>query len=545
LLTLRRHVSEVTGQAPSQQAPLQRPSLARRAVGVLGELFPEPAEPVPLRVPRSLSVILLAAAVPLGVLVMLVRVPGYPVPAWDSVYADDFGVFLVQALQHPWQLLVPSGGYIELVPRLIGQFASYLPLRDAAAAFAIIGALVTAGCALFIFHVSAGHVRSPVLRFVLALAVVLLPVAQLEIADSAVGTPWYLLFALFWAVLWRPRTRAGMAGAAAVGFFTAASTTMSVVFAPLLLARVIALPRLREHAVTAGWAAGCLLQLPYVLSNLASVHSRAGHPASPGQVLAFYGHGVVLPALGWHLAWRLQSFAGRNGATLIIGGILAVVFLWALITQRGQARVFVVASLITGFLFTAFGATLSWWVTTSRVTETGEPGSRYTTLPIFLIDAAAIVAIGSFIGHRQLRLQTVAAVTALVVVLSVGWVTDFRYQGWRSSATSWQPTATAWLHACQHKPDGVIREPAGGGITTVIPCASLRRLGPAARSRGAGRPGGASRNRAAGPPDGMSGWRSEATTDRWPEAQADFHETISRAPRPSPGRWPGPRGAAG
>ena len=226
----------------------------------------------------------------------------------------------------------------------------YLPLRDAAAAFAISGALVTTGCALFIFHASAGHVRSAVLRFVLALAVVLLPVAQLEIADSGVNSPWYLLFALFWAVLWRPGTRAGMAGAAAVGFLTAASTTMSVVFAPLLLARVIALPRLREHAVTAGWAAGCLLQVPYVVSNLGSAQSRAAHPASPGPVLAFYGHEVVLPALGWHLAWRLQAFAGRNGATLIIGAILAVFFGWALLTQRGQARVFVVASLITGFL---------------------------------------------------------------------------------------------------------------------------------------------------------------------------------------------------
>ena len=109
---------------------------------------------------------------------------------------------------------------------------------------------------------------------------------------------------------------------------------MSVVFAPLLLARVIALPRLREHAVTAGWAAGCLLQVPYVVSNLGSAQSRAAHPASPGPVLAFYGHEVVLPALGWHLAWWLQAFAGRNGATLIIGAILAAFFGWALLTPH-------------------------------------------------------------------------------------------------------------------------------------------------------------------------------------------------------------------
>jgi hypothetical protein len=490
-------LAQVAGQAPSpQQAGLQRPPLARRAVGVLRELFPEPAEPVPLRVPRGLPVLLLAAAAALGVLVMLVRVAG-TVPVWDSIYAEDLNVFLVQALQHPWPLLVGYAGYLQLVPRLIAQFVVYLPLRDAAAAFAIIGALVTTGCALFIFHASAGHVRSAVLRLVLALAVVLLPVAQLEIADSAVNCPWYLLFALFWAVLWRPRTRAGMAGAAAVGFFTAASTTMSVVFAPLLLARVIALPRLREHAVTAGWAAGCLLQVPYVVANLGGAHSRAAHLASPGPVLAFYGHETVLPALGWHLAWRLQAFAGRNGATLIIGVILAVLFGWALLTQRGQARVFVVASLMTGFLATAFGATLRPGVTTSGVTESFESGARYTALPIFLIEAAAVVAVGSFICRGQHKLRTVAAVTALVGVLSVGWVTDFRYQGWRGGTTSWPPMATAWLHACQRTPDGVIREWTGSPFRRAIPCASLRRLCPATRSRGAGRPGGAYPERAA------------------------------------------------
>ena len=89
----------------------------------------------------------------------------------------------------------------------------------------------------------------------------------------------------------------------------------------------------------------------------------------------------------------------------------------------------------------------------------------------------AIVAVDSFIRHRQLRLQTVAAVAALVGILSVGWVTDFRYKGFRSNdATNWPPVATAWLNACQHRPDGVIYEKAGSEVRKPIPCARLRRL---------------------------------------------------------------------
>jgi hypothetical protein len=231
-------------------------------------------------------------------------------------------------------------------------------------------------------------------------------------------------------------------------------------------------------------------------------------------VLAFYGHGVVLPALGWHLAWRLQAVAGRNGATLIIGAILAAVFGWALLTQRGRARVFVVAALITGFLATAAGAALKPGVTTTPVTENFESGSRYTALAIFLIQAAAVVAAGSFTGHRPRRLRTVAAVTALAGVLAAGWVTDFRYPGWRGGTVNWPPTAAAWLHACQRTPHGVIRVPTGAPARTAIPCAGLRRLRPAARSRGAGGPGGAYRQRAADPPGGSSGRRAAARSRR-------------------------------
>ena len=85
------------------------------------------------------------------------------------------------------------------------------------------------------------------------------------------------------------------------------------------------------------------------------------------------------------------------------------------------------------------------------------------------------VAAGSFICHRQRRPRTVAAVTALVGVLSVGWITDFRYQGWRGNTINWPPTATAWLHACQRTPDGVIRERTAPRVRPAIPCASLRR----------------------------------------------------------------------
>ena len=278
----------------------------------------------------------------------------------------------------------------------------------------------------------------------LAAAALLLPVAPLEIADSAVNTPWYLLFALFWAALWRPRGGRGLALAALIAFLAGASTPMALAIAPLLAVRIVALPRVREHAVTAGLAVGLLLQLPVIA---AARNSRVSQLAGPHGVLDFVAHDVVLPALGWHLDWWLQSAVGRGGATLAVGCVLAAVFGAIAITAPARVRLLAAAALGCGFLLATAAASLSRWVTTDAVHFHIEPGSRYTTLPIFLMQAAVIVAVDNILRRARDRVRAddqaaefgvtpwtgwarargaTAAVTALVAVLSIGWVTDFR-----------------------------------------------------------------------------------------------------------------------
>jgi hypothetical protein len=459
---------------------------------LLPELFPEPpqraaAPSADLAVRVSLSVIALVA----GAVVLLLRIAG-PSPL-TTIWAEDRTVFLEQALASPQNLVASYAGYLQLLPRLIAQFVSFLPLRDASAAFAISGAVIASAVALFVFHASAGHIRSPWLRGLLAAAVLLLPVAPLEIADSGVNTPWYLLFALFWAALWRPRGRGGMVLAGTVAFLAGASTPLALALAPLLIVRIAGLRRVREHAVTAGFVVGLLLQVPviYVAHN-----SRVDKLSRPGGVLGFVAHDVVLPALGWHLDWWLQSAVGRDGATLLVGCLLAAVFAAIAMTQPARVRLVAAAALGCGFLLAAAAAALSRWVTTDSIHFHVEPGSRYTTLPIFLMEAAAIVAVDNVVRRGRERARpdaqaaafgatsttgwtrargATAAVAALVVVLSFGWVTDFRSDNGRAGGTRWAPVAARWLADCQRNPDGEIRAPSADSSVVAIPCANLRR----------------------------------------------------------------------
>src|ERR1700750_2307129 len=238
----------------------------------LSELFPSvPQAPARPRGARVFSAVVQVAAGGLASIAMLLRIPGRP--AWRTIFGEDYFWFLTGAIQHPWHGSAYAG-YVQVLPRFIAQVVSYLPLTDASLAFALAGVLVAACGALVIFHASAGHIESVKLRALLAVALVLLPVAPMEVIGSGVDTPWYLLPVLFWAMLWRPRTRPAMAVAAAVGLLTMASNILAALLVPLVIARLYVLLRPREHAVSAGWLAGCLVQATFVISGVLHGHSR-------------------------------------------------------------------------------------------------------------------------------------------------------------------------------------------------------------------------------------------------------------------------------
>ena len=397
-------------------------------------------------------------------------------PPWQTIYAEDRPVYLVEALANPWRSLFTAyAGYLQLLPRIIGQLVSMLPLHDAAAGFAISGGLVTSACALFVFRVSTGHVRHPLMRALLALSVLLLPVALLQIANSGVNTPWYLLIALFWAVLWRPQSTGAMVVAAVVGFAAATSNITAVVFAVLIVARLIALPRLREQAITAGWLAGCLVQLPYFLHSGSSSTSRLTKLATPGQSVTFYGHDVVLPAFGWHLSWVLRHWWDRNYALLLVGGLLLIVVAAILVTGIARVRAFTVAALVFGFIFAVFSATVTWWVTINGVEPYTEPGARYTCLPILLITAVLIVAVDAkFMGEGLRRPVSAVAAIGLIAVLCVGWIPDFRYLAGRTTAPLWAPKLSQWVDTCRHSDAVHYYDIFDKNATLVIPCSRIR-----------------------------------------------------------------------
>ena len=375
---------------------------------------------------------------------------------------------------------------------------------------------------LFIYHSMAGWIQSPWLRALVGAALILLPLAPIEIADNGVNSPWYALVALFFGLLWRPKGWAGMTAAALVAFAASSSEILALIYLPLVLLRLAALPRWREHAVTAGWLAGLLVQVPVVLESYAQHTQRLRRLTRPVLSLRFYFHNVALRALGWRVSLHLIQIAGFNGATVIVCAILAAGTCWALVTGTRHSRMFVAVALIMGFVQAVFGATVVGYVTTQQYFFDFEGGSRYSAMPIMGMTAAAAVAVDAYLrrqaegkpaggepaegkpaegkpaegkpaegkpaegkpagGERAGRIPLVrltpaalAAVATLACVLALGWITDYRYTTERMAWGRWQPKAERLLASCERSTSGVITTWAWGESTITLPCSRLHR----------------------------------------------------------------------
>jgi hypothetical protein len=465
------------GQVTGAQGPA---SPAGRVRGALGVLFPAADGALRSWRARLLSCAVQIVLVAIGAGALLLRISG--LPSWDSLFMDDWGVFFSRAVDHPWQLFSAQHGYVQVLPHIVASIALYVPLIDVPKVFALSGAIIAAACGVYVFHASEGHIKSVWIRVLLGLAIALLPTAPLEIADNSLGAPWYMMLALFWGVLWRPRTIAGYAATALLAFMTAASTTIAVFFAPILLARLFVLRRPREHVVTIAWFLGCLVQVPTIISTYLGGSSPLGGVGGGGlaeqklgKSMAFYGHDVVLPSLGWHLSWWLQDAFGRDGATILVGAMLVVALSLVVVTQP-QNRLFVLIAVLLGFVITIFSTTLTPYNTTSPpVTISAEPGARYTALPIFLLESALFLTVdyalrkGRSPGQEDAATgrqgwwtaRRLAALPAMLLVLVtvVSWVPDFRYYNalrYSETTGSWADIINTWRLYCAVSPTGVI-----------------------------------------------------------------------------------------
>lgn len=245
--------------------------------------------------------------------------------------------------------------------------------------------------------------------------------------------------------------------AAVLAFLTMASNIVNLLYLPLVAARVVALPRRREHAVTFGWLAGIVFQIPGLLE------AREPHRLGPvPAAFHFYGQHVLVAAVaGWRLALGLQSVLGVAACIAIAASVVAALAGWAAWQRDSRMRSLTAAALVMGLILTVVPALLRYWVGPAASDTRWVPGSRYTTSAILLIDVIAIAGVDAYLRRSQARVRRGALVLLLVAGIGLGWGTSFRYLNVRSVNVPWSQTYASFDHppgqlgqVPRHRPDG-------------------------------------------------------------------------------------------
>ena len=408
----------------------------------------------------------------------------------DSIWAEDGGTWLTDAMTRGFldALTTTWNGYLQTSSRLVAEPVALLPVAWFASAIALCGAAIVTGCAFLVWRASAGHIENPYLRAALAAMVVLLPVVGVESLDNVTNSIWFLLFASFWVLLWRPATFAHAAAAGGFVFVVALSNSAIVVFAPLWLLRLIAIRDRRDAAILIGFAIGTALQLA-ISSNAPAEAEEGGFgflnisPHWDWSLVPTYAQRIVGGALGGQ---RINGFLWVHLGTAqeVVMGAALLLFAGLSLVGASRTRVVVPITIAASLgLFLALGYRR--WFPIGQLFawphgSSSEAAAHYMITPTLLLLSALFVQLDA-------RPRLVSAGTwnkllvGTVLVLFVVSLTSFDVSDRTSRGSpTWSEALDAGRATCAHTNVAGVELPIAphsilGSWHIRIPCSELAR----------------------------------------------------------------------
>jgi len=354
--------------------------------------------------------------------VIALRSPG--VPFWETIWAEDGTVFVQDALDHSplTAVLTPYAGYLHVPARLLGELTILFPAAWWPAVLAALSITVAAATGAYVY-VASGDLLTTRWARIVAAALPWLAATGEEVPANLANLHWYGLYAAFWALMARPRTRRGLLAAATVVTLTALSDPMIALGLPLALLQVRALGR-RALVV--------LLPLLAALAAQAFVTLTGHGPESVttfhlDEAVGIYGQRVAGAAFfgdqKFLVLWDLAGWAAIWGALAVAAAAVAVAarhHAWlALSAAAGSVALLAVPLVLRG--------------TVEIAPDAGSLGaSRYMLVPVTLLLVAFLAGLDRA-GSRRAR----QAFTLLLVVAAVSGLGAATSRG---EGPSWGPT---------------------------------------------------------------------------------------------------------
>jgi hypothetical protein len=364
---------------------------------------------------------LLAAFLALGTVLALLRL-GFSASV-NTLWAEDGPIYLQGALTQGFfhDVFSPYAGYLVVVPRLVAEAATLVPLDQAAAAITIVSAFLAAVSAFAVWVGCGGHVRNPYLRLGLAAATLLSVTAGQETVLSAAYLPWYMLCGAFWLLFWRART---LGGALLGGLFllaTGLSTPGVWFFMPVALLRAATAKDARDGALLGPYFLGALVQIPVMLAQ------QQGDSLWTSHIWTAFLQRVLLGGLlGEEISGSLWADLGWT--LLIVSLVLfAVGFAWRLWRGPSPARWFGVLGVLTSvvmFVFSTYSREVGEYIYL-RAGIDGAPSGRYVMVPALIFLSVVVVFVDSAVRDWGSSLKAYLAAAATVALIALAIATSY------------------------------------------------------------------------------------------------------------------------
>lgn len=350
-----------------------------------------------------------------------------PSEALNSLWAEDGAVFLGGALAHSFfdTVSTPYAEYLVVTPRLIAEAGTLVPLHDAAVAMNLITVVVIALSGLAVWFASAGHIHNPYLRALLAALMILSPVGTIEVVATPTNIAWYMTFAVFWLLFWRPKTTWGACLGGLLILATGLSTPGTLFFAPIALLRAIAIRGRRDAIVVGSYALAAAVQLFAMATNTETV------PGGDAWANTIFTTFLQRVASGSMLGFELGSETWVEwGWTFLIAISVAIaIYLVAMLLRVSSNRIFAaiaVGASVVFFLATSYTRALG----DVMVWHNGEFNNfagRYVIVPTLLLLSGILALLDSHYRSSKKRFPVLGV--AIVALLLVSIVTSFDVRG--------------------------------------------------------------------------------------------------------------------
>ncbi len=384
----------------------------------------------------------------LGAVVSFVRLPA---GSRNLLWAEDGRIFVTRALQaNPLAAFVePYAGYMHAFPRFSALISVWVaPLNLVPVTVVAMACLLTGSVAAVIVVVLRARMPFLPARLVIWLAIVLLPVAGIEVDGSIANSHWYLLIGLFVILMTRQQQPTTLVLAGVTVFFAVLSDPLSGIFIPLVAVQLLTIRQRRNLFIPLIYLVGLAIQLSVTLQT--HLQSSGGTPSVIALARAT-AYRVFLGALvGQDNAVTLYEqfhLASLSIAVIVVVGIVA----WTVVRGH-QLGGLAAVSLVGGVLFFLVAVWIRWLPLYDPVVSTTWGGSRYSVVPVSLI----IVALGSALSvwHQRygsrltFRVASIAVAIALVAIIAIPTFSATT----RHARENWQQAISSSQSQCAHLP---------------------------------------------------------------------------------------------